>query len=119
MLFLGKCAILAFYLRIFGHVAYVRYQIYSAFVLAFAIIVTSILMPVWVEAVWRLGAASPAFHTANMKITITANLTIAIGIIKLVLNLVIVYIPIPVVMGMKLSRAKKVGVLATFLTGSM
>lgn len=109
MLFFGKCAILAFYLRMFGHLQIVRYQIYGAFGFAFALIVASILLPVWVQAMWKAGAS--VLHTAK--------LTIAIGIIKLVLDLVIVYIPIPVVVGMKLSRAKKVGVLATFLTGAV
>lgn len=111
MLFFGKCCVQAFYFRMFEHMNNVRYQIHGAFVFASAVIVASILMPVWVETVWKADAVTAVLHTAN--------LTVATGIIKLVLDLVILYIPIPVVVGMNLLRAKKIRVLATFLTGSL
>lgn len=95
----------------FNRITTVRYQIYSAFIFALAVITAGILLPVWFGEIWKAGAVLPVSHTEN--------LTLALGIIKLVLDLAIVYIPIPVVVGMHLSRAKKVGVLVTFLTGSM
>ncbi|KAH7406889.1 hypothetical protein DE146DRAFT_408178 [Phaeosphaeria sp. MPI-PUGE-AT-0046c] len=105
MLFFGKCCILTFYFRMFGHMARIRMQIYATLLLASPLLVASILMPLWV--------GPPAYNVG------TARLTLAIGIIKLAVDLVIVYMPIPVVLGMNLSRRKKVGVLATFLTGSI
>jgi hypothetical protein len=105
MLFFGKCCILTFYLRMFGHMTRIRMQMYATLLLASPLLVASIMMPLWV--------GPPAYNVG------TARLTLAIGIIKLFVDLVIVYIPIPIVLGMNLSRKKKVGVLATFLTGSM
>lgn len=89
----------------FGHMTRVRMQIYVTLLLASPLLVASIMMPV--------RMVPPAYDVG------TARLTLAIGINKVLVDLIIVYIPIPIVLGMKLSRKKKVGVLAIFLTGSM
>jgi hypothetical protein len=111
MMFLGKCCILTFYYHIFGFVTRVRYQIYAAHFLALSLILSSILMPIWI--------GPQAWKGPVPKGSESSKLTIAVGVIKLVTDLLILYIPIPVVLDMKLSRRKKIGVLATFLTGSM
>jgi hypothetical protein len=111
MMFLGKCCVLTFYYHIFGHITRVRYQIYGAHLLALSLILSSILMPIWI--------GPQAWKGSVPKGSQSSKLTIAVGVIKLVTDLVILYIPIPVVLKMKLSKRKKIGVLATFLTGSM
>jgi hypothetical protein len=111
MMFLGKCCILTWYYHVFGFVTRVRYQIYGAHFLALSLIVSSILMPIWI--------GPKAWKGSVPKGSESSKLTIAVGVVKLVTDLVILYIPIPVVLNMKLSRRKKIGVLATFLTGTV
>jgi hypothetical protein len=111
MLFLGKCCILAFYYRIFAHIKHVRCQIYGALFLSFSLVISAIIMPLYMGPLaWK--APSPTD-------TASGRLTTAVGIIKLVVDLIIFYIPIPVVVNLKLTTRKKMGVLTTFLTGSM
>jgi hypothetical protein len=110
MLFFGKCCILSYYHRIFGHMTRVRYQLYGTLLLSLSLVVAAVLMPIWIgPPVWGSAPESSP----------SSWLTISIGVIKLVVDLLILYIPIPIVLKMKLTGCKKIGVLATFLTGSM
>jgi hypothetical protein len=110
-LFLGKCCILSLYYRIFRHITLVHYQIYSTIVLTLPILVASVLIPIW--TLWK------TVELAAPKKLELSRLTLAVGITKLVVDVVILYIPIPIVLRMNLSRKKKIGVMAIFLTGSM
>jgi hypothetical protein len=111
MLFLGKCCILSLYYRIFGHITHVRYQIYGTLLLALSLVIASILMPIRIgPSGWRMPVPKGAD---------ASRLTVAVGVIKLVVDLVILYIPIPIVLNTNLSKRKKMSVLTTFLTGSM
>lgn len=111
MLFAGKCCILAFYYRVFAHLKHVRCEIYGALFLSLSLVISAIVMPIYMgPSAWK--GPSPTG-------TISGQLTLAIGVIKFVVDLVIFYIPIPVVINLNLSTKKKMGVLTTFLTGSM
>lgn len=120
MLFFGKSCILAFYFRIFGHMTHVRLQIYATAFLATFLVIAAILMPFWIINPKLLSQISLVTRRDSLpKASEAANLTLAVGILKLIVDLLIVYIPIPIVLHLNLSRNKKIGVLATFLTGSM
>lgn len=80
----------------FGHMTHVRMQIYATLLLASPLLVASVLMPIWV--------GPPAYNVG------TARLTLAIGIIKLAVDLVILYVSFPIVLDMNLFRRKKMGV---------
>ncbi|KAF1914727.1 hypothetical protein BDU57DRAFT_531162 [Ampelomyces quisqualis] len=60
-----------------------------------------------------------AWKSTSPTKTASGRLTTAVGVIKLVVDLIIFYIPIPVVVNLKLSTRKRMGVLTTFLTGSI
>lgn len=112
--FLGKLCFLAFYYRIFGHIRHVRYQIYAAMILASPLLAACIVFPI-------LAAPPPGkpWGTENPKNGINAKLAVGTGVVNIVVDLFIAYIPIPPVAGMNLSRRKKTGILAIFFTGSI
>jgi hypothetical protein len=111
MLFLGKCCILSLYHRIFVHMVRVRYQIYGTLLLALSLSTASKVVPI------STGRDSPK-KSAQKGADVT-RLLLAVGVLKLVVDLVILYIPTPIVPSMNLSKRKKMSVPATFLTGSM
>jgi hypothetical protein len=109
-LFSGKCCVLALYHRIFG--ARLRYQIYSVAIMSLAIPVTGIVV---------LGICVP--RPGKQRRTIEADAktlrlaTMITSVFSLTLDLLILAIPIPLILKLNLSRSKKTGVLAIFLTG--
>lgn len=113
-LFLGKICLLLLYYRFFKHMDHVRYQIYAAAVLTIPILAASIALPI--------GAAPPLgkpWGTPNPLNKSNMGLALGLGVVNLVVDLIIFYIPIPVVLKMNLDRKTKAGVMTIFLTGSM
>jgi hypothetical protein len=111
MLFLGKCCILSLYYRLFSHMSRVRYQLYGTLILALSLFIASIVMPIKMgPSGWKM----PVTKDAD-----SSRLIVAVGVIKLVVDLIILYIPIPIVLNLNLSKSKKMSVLTTFLTGFM
>jgi hypothetical protein len=113
-LLLGKLCILALHYRFFGHIDRVRHQIYWTTALCTPLLAACVVFPV-------LSAPPPGKpwgvpNTHNQENTVVA---MAIGVENLFVDLIILYIPVPSVISMNLSRKKKGGVLAIFLTGSM
>jgi hypothetical protein len=113
-LFLGKCCVLALYLRIFGHLTHMRYQIFGSVVLALPILAASIVMPIN-----SAPADGKSWGVPNPRNEDNTKVSMAVGIVNLIVDLVVLYIPIPVVVRMNLSWKRKFGVLAMFLTGLM
>jgi hypothetical protein len=105
MLFLGKCCILSLYYRLFGHMSR------GTLILALSLFIASIVMPIKMgPSGWKMPVARDAD---------SSRLIVAVGVIKLVVDLIILYIPIPIVLNLNLSKSKKMSVLTTFLTGFM
>ena len=69
-------------------------------------------------ATWVPGPAQP--WPGNGKHAMMVRLTSAlVHVFSLVVDVLILLIPIPTVLGLKLSRRKKAGVLGIFLTGAL
>jgi hypothetical protein len=113
-MFLGKLCLLFLYQRIFGHISKVRYQIYIAYFMTLPIFAGIIVLPV-------LSAPPPGkpWGTPNPRREDNGKFSLGTGVVNLLVDLFILYIPIPVIASMNLSRRKKTGVLVIFLTGLM
>ena len=108
-LYLGKCCLLAMYYTLFGHITRMRYQIFGTAILALPILASGVVLPILATALRQKTTSTAA----------NVGITIAPGIVNLVVDLLILYIPIPTVAKMNLTRRRKWGVLAIFLTGMM
>jgi hypothetical protein len=113
-LYLGKCCLLAMYYRIFGHIDRVRYQIYVTLVLGFPLLFSSIFTPV----IFGPPPGTP-WGTPNPKHPLATKSSLAVGIDNLLVDILILYIPIPVIATLNISRRRKIGVFMIFLTGLM
>jgi len=116
-LFAGKMCMLLLYYRIFSHVARTRREIYAAAVFTLPLLAGSFAFPI-------LNAPEPGNPwrrdvRSMVEPYILARTTLAFGVLTLLMDVVIAYIPIPPLLKMKLSRKKKAAVIAIFLTGSM
>jgi hypothetical protein len=102
------------YYRVFGHIDRVRYQIYFTLVLGIPLIFSSIFQPI-------VSGPPPGtpWGTPNPKNNFATRSSLAVGIDNLLVDLIILYIPIPVIAQLNISRRKKFGVLMIFLTGLM
>ena len=115
-LFLGKLCLLALYWRLFGHIKHVRYQILLVVVFSLPLLSTVIIMPV--QAGPPPGKPwGTIINSKNSESNVLISLII--GVVNAVVDLFILYIPIPVVVKLNLNRRKKAGVLAIFMTGLM
>lgn len=110
----GKFCLLSMYYRIFGHDKKVRWQIYGAGVLTLPIFVSMIVQPVMISPPPGKPFGCPNGDNENMAIVGLMG-----GIDNLLVDVVIAYIPLPIINRLNLSRNKKNGVIALFATGSM
>lgn len=110
----GKFCLLSIYYRIFGHIKKVRWQIYGAGALTLPIFVSMIVQPVMIAPPPGKPFGCPNGDKESMVIVGLMG-----GIDNLLVDLVIAYIPLPVINQLNLSRNKKNGVIALFATGSM
>ncbi|PSN62396.1 hypothetical protein BS50DRAFT_638042 [Corynespora cassiicola Philippines] len=113
-LFLGKMCLLTLYYRFFGHIDLVRHQLYWTGALCFPLLAACIIAPVLASP--PLGKPWGTENPHNEEGSIVS---MAIGIENTIVDLLILYIPIPTIMTLNLSRPKKNGVLVIFLTGSI
>jgi hypothetical protein len=113
-LLLGKLCLLTLLYRVFGHIDRVRHQIYWTGVLCFPLLASCAISPVLASP--PLGKPWGTENPHNKEGSIV---TVAIGATNIVVDLLIVYMPLPSIASLNLSRKRKVGVLAIFLTGSM
>jgi len=114
-IFLGKCCILALYYRIFGCSRSVRYEVYGTFVLSLPIVAVGIVVVV----MWTPQPGESWGFMKEHGDPWFEWLVLGSAILSLLIDCLLVFIPIPVILRMRLSRRKKGGVLALFLTGSM
>jgi len=115
-LWTGKMCLLALFYQFFGHIDRIRYQIWAVVVLCLPILSMAIFMPIQ-------SAPSPGqkwgttINSKNSDNNVKGSL--AVGVINMVVDLLIFYIPIPVIVKLNLTPRRKAGVLAIFLTGLM
>lgn len=115
-LWTGKMCILALFYQFFGHADRVRYQIWVVFVMCLPLLSMAIFMPIQSAP----APGKPWGTTLNPKNSDSnVKASLAVGVVNLLVDLMIFYIPIPVIVTLNLNRRKKVGVLAIFLTGLM
>lgn len=113
-LLIGKVSMLMMYYRIFGNIDRVRYQLYGT-----AFLCSPLLGGVFLFPILQAPPPGHPWGTPNGKMILNTRTSLAIGAVNFVVDACIFVIPIPVVTRMNLSRKKKAGVLAVFLTGMM
>ena len=113
-LLLGKLCLLTVYHRFFAHIDHVRHQIYWTGALCFPLLVGCVILPI-LTSITQVKSE----RTHDSRFTACSSVSMAIGVGSIIIDLIILYIPIPSIIGMNLSRKKKGGVLVIFLTGLM
>jgi len=109
---MGKIALLALYLKLFGHINKVRWSIYAVSIFALTILVMTPL-----DAILCGRVQGQDWGMVNPECYRTFAYGLAQGITSLLIDLYIIFLPIPIIMGLNLARRKKYGVLIIFLTG--
>jgi hypothetical protein len=110
----GNFCLLSMYYHLFGHIRKVRWQIYGAGLLTLPILVAMIVQPIMIAP--PLGKPFGCPNGDKEKMVIVGLIG---GIDNLLVDLVIAYIPLPVINQLNPSRNKKNGVIALFAAGSM
>ena len=119
-IFAGKTSLLSFYYRVFSSVKLFRYKIYGAiivcalFQLAMVPIVAASCAPKIGQS-WGLESATADIPRCDKSLVYG----VIQGTTNVVLDVYILYLPIPVVLGLNLSMRRKLGVLAIFMTGML
>lgn len=102
------------YYRIFGHIQKVKWQLYGVALLTLPIFVSIILQPTLVGP-----PIGKPWGTPNPLVEETKIPGLMVGIDNFLVDLLIAYIPIPLINGLNLSRRKKNGIIILFATGFM
>jgi hypothetical protein len=114
-LWLGKFCLLTMYYRIFGHTRKVRWQLIGTAILTLPLFAAIIIRPIMVGP-----PPGKPWGTRNEPIaSYTDAIGLMMGVDNTLVDFCILYIPIPVILGLNLSDCKRKGVLALFATGSM
>ena len=111
--FFVKISILFFYLRVFQLQARLRYIIYALFFYCFVYY--------WVAFFTIVGLCNAENRswdiTATMNCFAYGKLTVAIGAMDLVADVLVLAFPVPMVLKLQISRPQKVYLLFVFLAG--
>lgn len=113
-LWLGKVCLLTMYFRIFSHIRKVKWQLYGT---------TALSSPIFVAIFLQSALVAPApgkpWGTPNPLIKTAVIPGLMVGIDNLIVDILLAYIPISVLSGMKIERNKKIGAIAIFAMGGM
>ena len=115
-MFFAKASLLLLYLRIFGPKKSTRYWTYYA--LAFTFCLYWINIPI--NAYYCTPSSGMSWRDTNdlgLKCEKQLILGLVQGSLSVALDLFILILPIPVVMTLQMSRKRRAGVLAVFMTG--
>ena len=114
-IFFAKTALLLLYLRIFGSKRLTRYYIY--FGLGFAFCLYWINIPI--NSVYC--ALGPGESWSDLSLGVKCRKSVILGLVQgslnVVLDLFILALPIPIVIALQMSKKRRIGVLAVFMTG--
>ena len=114
-IFFAKSSLLFLYLRIFGSKKTARYAINFCLVFSFCLYFANIP----VETAYCAPSAGKGWTLSEIgpKCPNTLYLGVVQGPLNVLVDLYIFVLPIPIVMGLQMSKRKRVGVLAVFFTG--
>ncbi|KAI9660715.1 MAG: hypothetical protein M1821_010067 [Bathelium mastoideum] len=111
-LWLGKMCMLTMYYRLFGHIRKTRWQLYGTGALTLPIFIAIILQPSLIAPPAGKPWGTPNPHVNNAVIP-----SLMVGIDNLLVDLLIAYIPIPILRRLNLTQSKKNGIIALFAMG--
>ena len=114
-IFLGKCSILLFYLRIFSPDKSFRRQVYVAIAFSFA----SQLALIPIYAVLCAAKPGTSWAVPNPNCPKSNPIGLFHGIANLLVDLCILYLPVPAVMRLQMPIRRRIGVITIFMTGLM
>lgn len=115
-MWIAKLPVLILFARIFGIKRWVRLVCYTTIALTSVLVIGS-LIPVCV-------VCAPDGRVLDMRyygtcITISLDICFSHGIVAVVTDLIILIVPLPIVMSLKLSLYKRAGLGLVFLAGSV
>lgn len=115
-LFFGKAAILLFYLRLFEVKKSVRYMVYAAFPYILCLYWANVGMAPYFCAPRPGKAWGPENIVSCGRMAIWGTIQ---GPMNIFIDVYILVLPIPVIMGLQLSAKRKAGLLGIFLTAGL
>ena len=94
-----------------------RYQVYAGIALSFALFLSSII----VSCALCTPSPGQAWHdlTTLVKCEKARYYAVPQGVVNVIIDFYLLYLPIPIVWHLNLQKRKRIGVIAIFLTGSM
>ena len=115
-MFFIKASILVLYLRIFSPLWRVRLLIYLGIAI---ILLTNAIISILFAALLASRNGQPYIvqYNAPQFVENAENLTLASAIINFISDLYLLWLPMPLVWNLQLTRKRKLGIIAIFLTG--
>ena len=115
MMFFAKSSLMLLYLRLFGLKRRFRYSIYVALAITFCLYWVGIPLAAYYCApspgkAWSIQSMGDRCKTSSV-------LGVVQGPLNVILDLFIISLPVPVILGLKMSPPRKIAILAVFLTG--
>ncbi|KAI0099088.1 hypothetical protein GGR51DRAFT_576464 [Nemania sp. FL0031] len=113
-----KIAFLVFYLRLFGHIAYVKYLVWIGIGVLIAFVI--IFISLYAEACTPLRSEHGDWLSNSLAQRcndIAVPLITAAAYFSVITDFYILFIPLHQIHGLRLSRKRKIGVTLVFLTG--
>lgn len=112
----AKAAILSLYIRVFGSVKWLQFTSYFLIALMALFYGSNIV----IAAVYCVPHKGETWDgAAFQRCTKSAWSAVMIGVFAVVADLVIFLLPFPIVLGLRLNPAKKLGLVLVFLTAFM
>lgn len=115
MTFFAKSSLMLLYLRLFGLSRGFRYTIYVGLVVTFCVCLVGLPVTAY------YCAPSPGQEWSVQTIGASCQKSILPGVVQgalnVVLDLFIISLPVPVILGLHMSPRRRIAVLAVFLTG--
>ncbi|OCK99305.1 uncharacterized protein K441DRAFT_729703 [Cenococcum geophilum 1.58] len=109
-----KYSILAFYLRVFPIVTWLRYSVY-----ALAILVTMWFLGTEFILIFRCSPISAAWTPSPGKCISEQTIFITQSVPTIFFDVAIITLPISLIWGLRLARSSRIGVVAMFLLGGL
>ena len=114
-MFFAKSSLLLLYRRIFGLKRALSYAVYGALAFTFC------LYWVGIPIIAYYCAPDPGKEWSIISMGLKCKKSVPLGVVQgslnIVLDLFIIILPVPVVLGLQMSLRKRIAVLAVFLTG--
>jgi hypothetical protein len=111
---LSKASILAFFIRVFGSLRWVRIACYALFIL----LSIGAIMHISLFAVLCVPHGREIWDfKLMMRCSTGAPVTVAVGVCTLLIDIAIFILPFPIISSLNMDKNKKRGLLIVFLIG--